>query len=488
MQTKFSSGRISILFIAVFVNSLVASSEEAALSRWTQDDAAGLQALKDGDYSEANRQLRLALEQCKDLPSSDYRPFLTLETLAASKLASNESHAAEIWSLEALRTDAATPFEQNALNQLNQMLAAPGESSKKRPPRTTSMKEILSGIDAREALPAPAQMKGMPLPKSELKPLSAEDKKLLESLISPLRAVGDFNRKHDNLPSANALYSRAQDILFVFEKLKANADNLLPTHVALGAAYLDLNQDAGDKLLSSETLEQLQTKMKGKPIRETHSTVISPLLSASEFYARNKQTQRAEGMLSCASAIMQTSIEDDSLRKYRLYFYPRAASVYSELHQYRKAIDYLTSAIDINPKEPAYYRYRAEAFARLKQYAKAISDCSEALALKPEASSFVKRSWIYYLTHSYKDSIIDAEQALALDAKNANAYCYKGKASLQLGDYKSALADLTRSIELAKGGEAYYYRSKVYSKLGETNPGEQDNAQAQKMQFVPESD
>jgi hypothetical protein len=157
---------------------------------WSQCDADGEKALEDGNYDAAERSFRQAMEQCKHFYSADYRPFITLESLAAIRLVKGDALAAQNMHLTALSTDAANPLTNAAQTSLTQMLGDQGEVM---PPKDVTPR--LFQYDAKLLLP------------SESKDRSS-GKLTFRELASDLEQLGHTNDRQ----LAQCMIKRAQTV------------------------------------------------------------------------------------------------------------------------------------------------------------------------------------------------------------------------------------------------------------------------------------
>ncbi|WP_196591665.1 tetratricopeptide repeat protein [Pectinatus frisingensis] len=110
---------------------------------------------------------------------------------------------------------------------------------------------------------------------------------------------------------------------------------------------------------------------------------------------------------------------------------------YSETGEYTKAIDIMTSAINIQPNDPEYYS---------------------------------ERGYAYFNTNDSIDAISDFSKAIELDNKEAHYYGGLGNAYAQQNNYQAAITAFEKQFSLsAKSGnsaEAQFNLAQCYEKLG----------------------
>jgi hypothetical protein len=116
---------------------------------------------------------------------------------------------------------------------------------------------------------------------------------------------------------------------------------------------------------------------------------------------------------------------------------------------YRKAVEVLTEAIKLEPKDYYGYNERGVAQAWLKNDAEAVKDFSRALELYDQSPAIWRnRGSAYYRLGKYQEAIDDFTRAIALNDKYARAYKGRADAYAQLGKQKEAEADYRRAFAL----------------------------------------
>ena len=83
------------------------------------------------------------------------------------------------------------------------------------------------------------------------------------------------------------------------------------------------------------------------------------------------------------------------------------------------------------------------------------------------ARAYYNRGNVKYDLKDYKGAIEDCQKAVQLDPQLIGAYFNLGISQYSLGNYEAAIQDFTSAIQAnAKDAESYYWRGKVYLKLG----------------------
>ncbi|MGB5218333.1 MAG: tetratricopeptide repeat protein [Smithella sp.] len=115
----------------------------------------------------------------------------------------------------------------------------------------------------------------------------------------------------------------------------------------------------------------------------------------------------------------------------------------------QKAIEYLNSAIQLQPNYAAAYNSRGNAYADLRQYRRAIEDYNQAIRLKPDyAYALINRGDAHYGLGRYKRTVEDCTEALRWKPDSPIAYSNRGKAYAQLKNYTSAMKDFNEALRL----------------------------------------
>lgn len=171
-------------------------------------------------------------------------------------------------------------------------------------------------------------------------------------------------------------------------------------------------------------------------------------------------------------------------------FYDARESVLCDLKQFDKALADADHVIQIYPKSDRAYISRGFIHLKQKNDALALKDFEEAIKLNPnDPLSLINESAVYVRQGKYQLAFDAADKAVKLDANNAGGFCNRGEAAFKLRNFKAALADLSKSIDIGKtlcGGENFYYRAKVYDALGKTDLANLDKQSAKELGFMPD--
>jgi tetratricopeptide (TPR) repeat protein len=134
-----------------------------------------------------------------------------------------------------------------------------------------------------------------------------------------------------------------------------------------------------------------------------------------------------------------------------------------------KAIEYLNSAIKLQPYSAIAYEKRGLAYRSLYQYQRAIEDFNESIRLKPDSYiAYNNRGSVYSDLGLYHTAIQDYNQAIRLKPDYAYAYSNRGNAYSDLDQDQRAIEDYNRAIRLNPDiVEPYYNRGIAYYKFGQ---------------------
>ncbi len=115
-----------------------------------------------------------------------------------------------------------------------------------------------------------------------------------------------------------------------------------------------------------------------------------------------------------------------------------------------KAVEYLTRALKLDPRNPRTYNSRAIAYLNLNQEKKAGEDLEHALRLNPKyVDAYNNMGSLHYRRGEYEAAINDYTQALQYQPDFVEAILNRGMASRKLFNFEDAFEDFKRVMHLA---------------------------------------
>jgi tetratricopeptide (TPR) repeat protein len=204
----------------------------------------------------------------------------------------------------------------------------------------------------------------------------------------------------------------------------------------------------------------------------THGTVLEhlvllDLIETGDFYAAKKEYATAVAEYTKAIQINKNFAE--------AYF--KRGLAYDRLAQPDSAIADFTKVIELAAKDEQAARNVAGAYANRcmvysgkRDYVRAVADCNEALKLKPDFGiAYLYRGDSNLNRGKNFQAALDYSKAIDIEPSFV-AYHNRGLAYLRISEYRKAIADFTKAIELNGSiATAYYNRGLAYQAIGRTN-------------------
>ena len=140
-------------------------------------------------------------------------------------------------------------------------------------------------------------------------------------------------------------------------------------------------------------------------------------------------------------------------------------NLYENNDMYQEAIeDYNTIETLLNSPDIYIFYGRGRNYSRLGEYDKAITEFDNGIELQEHKALFSSRASAKSLKGDFKSAISDYTKAIELDPMNSFAYFMRGRTKEYEKDFQGALKDYTTSIELDKEFEnVYYSRGQLYT-------------------------
>lgn len=148
------------------------------------------------------------------------------------------------------------------------------------------------------------------------------------------------------------------------------------------------------------------------------------------------------------------------------------------------AIEDFTQVVTLVPNHALGYYQRGMAYLQNKQYKEAAQDFSNAGGLDPQLlDAHLKAGEAYGKMQRYPEALNAFERALTLDKNNARVFFEMGNMYAFQDNYSEALKSYKQAIKKKKNyAEAYYRRGELYLEMKELSAAKADFTQAVKIQ------
>jgi tetratricopeptide (TPR) repeat protein len=137
-----------------------------------------------------------------------------------------------------------------------------------------------------------------------------------------------------------------------------------------------------------------------------------------------------------------------------------------------KALADFNEAVRLNPLDARAHAARGAVWAKQRKLNEALSELDEAIRLNPtdDAFSYINRGWLRCLLGQFELALADCSQAISIDPNNPEAYRSRAAVYERRRDFGSAIADMTRLLEL-RPGDADAYAQRGWLRCG-SNPAD----------------
>jgi tetratricopeptide (TPR) repeat protein len=125
---------------------------------------------------------------------------------------------------------------------------------------------------------------------------------------------------------------------------------------------------------------------------------------------------------------------------------------------YEKSILLFNIAIELNPNESCFYRFRSFAKKGLGDFKGALDDLNLELKLDPNnTDSYIRRAYIKKQLEDFDGELMDLNKIIELEPDNSYYYFYRAQFMIRVSNYNAAILDLNKVIELNKIARSGYY-------------------------------
>lgn len=186
----------------------------------------------------------------------------------------------------------------------------------------------------------------------------------------------------------------------------------------------------------------------------------------------------------------------EHLKKYPRDFMGLTALLRIHAKDPKKSYADADQLVKLDPTNRASLVWRAQAAVGLKNYKQAIDDYTTVLSFdqrstftRPADSPIDKilcgRADAFQKIRQFDDAVKDYTAIIKVTPKAEEAYRYRADCYFAKSDYKNALIDYSKSIELddQTAGNTYLMRAKVYDALKEPGLATHDRAQAKSLGY-----
>jgi tetratricopeptide (TPR) repeat protein/S1-C subfamily serine protease len=156
-------------------------------------------------------------------------------------------------------------------------------------------------------------------------------------------------------------------------------------------------------------------------------------------------------------------VPNDRNRVNYYYFWKYQSRIFSRLGKYDEAIKTIDIAIKLEPKDQLLQLEKSDILARNGKYAAAISICDELIRSQPTAPIYLNRALIKSNSGDKPGAIADLSQAIKINPNYTDSYIARGAFKSISGDPNGGIADINRAIKINPNyNTAYLMRSIVY--------------------------
>jgi len=118
-------------------------------------------------------------------------------------------------------------------------------------------------------------------------------------------------------------------------------------------------------------------------------------------------------------------------------------------NRFKKALEELSQAIEIDPENAEAYFWRARAFIRMGQYDEAIGDLRAVVDLNPRYSpAYDNLGWLFMRRNKYDQSLTHLDKSIELKPDNGWAHYMRSRIFFKKGDLQKALESAKTACKL----------------------------------------
>lgn len=148
------------------------------------------------------------------------------------------------------------------------------------------------------------------------------------------------------------------------------------------------------------------------------------------------------------------------------------AFIYRERDDVDNQLLYLSQAIDLQPPNPDFLKWRGLLLIQKEHYADALSDLKEARGYGDDGEVETYLGLCYYHTEDPDSAILSFNRAIELNPMHIPTYLYAGSVALEAGDFALCLEYIDLALRIdSKSPEALYYKGVALVELNRLDEG-----------------
>ncbi|PZM85955.1 MAG: hypothetical protein DKT66_00690 [Candidatus Melainabacteria bacterium] len=281
--------------------------------------------------------------------------------------------------------------------------------------------------------------------------------------VATSQFVNDPELNSIRLSMRDKNYSAARPLLDAFLKKKPNSPLAL---VYRSRCYVDENKP-------KEALDCLH-----------RAAALAP--ANSEIYADEANIYAAQKHYQKAIVSATNSLKYGSGYSQKHMFHLRSM-MYSNVGQYKKAIEDMNSYLRIDPMKHRGYSWRATAYEQDGQLDKALADYRIAIQLSKDYEYRFHSARVLQKQGKLNEAVAEMTSIIKSNPDEDEAWNKRGTLYYAMGKYKEAVKDFTQALatNFGSGETLYRARGRAYEKLGQKELAQKDFKKAEELQKKP---
>lgn len=207
---------------------------------------------------------------------------------------------------------------------------------------------------------------------------------------------------------------------------------------------------------------------------QNSTSVQSNIKQGTEYL---KSQQYAKAVKSYEAALKEDPTQKEALSG--------IVTCYAYLDQLKNAQAVIDKAISAKANDSELIILKAKVYGMRGQFENAIAEFEKVATSAPDSlksNIYSNISALRNQIYKYEDASIDAQKAITLNDKNADAYMNLGFAQYSLNRYVEAIDNFSYAINLSpNNSQAYYNRGMAYFKTNDKNNGCADMLRSRRL-------